>query len=155
MEKIGSAWFIYEQWQVASSTVKHRHPIQQIPLYNRHFLRNRLNDSQTLITRSLCSRHFIVDTSLQKISSRSNLPETNMSKYEGQKKFMRSFSIFYFRQCFKFYEKFLFYFVYFIFEPVFGLFRAIKIKISWNFQSISTSMSFPSYKDIESTLGQG
>ena len=52
--------------------------------------------------------------------------------------------------------KFLVYFVYFIFEPVFGLFKAVKIKISWNVQSVSTSAidAFPSYKDVLNTMVQ-
>ena len=87
---------------------------------------------------------------------RKDLPIVDTAKNESQKNSYEKFLYILFQKVFYIFFKFLFYFVYFIFEPVYGLFRAIKIKISWNFQSVSASTidAFPSYKDVQSAMGQ-
>ena len=69
----------------------------------------------------------------------------------------RNLYTFYFRQCFTVSFKFSLIFVILVFSQLNGIYRSIRMKISWDFQSIFISMveAFPSYKDVQSTMGQG
>ena len=78
------------------------------------------------MTKPLCSGYFIADimsSSRLTFPHRSNLPIADTPKKER-------FLYISFQTVFYIFFKFLFYFVYFIFEPVNGLFRVIKINIS-------------------------
>ena len=108
----------------------------------------------------LCSGHFIADTILMSrltFPPRSDLLIAETSKNESQKNSYKKLLYILYQTVFHIFFKFLFYFVYFIIDPVYGLFRAIKIRIDWNFQSVYTSIinALSSYKDVQNTMGQG
>ena len=88
---------------------------------------------------------------------RSDLLIAETSKNESQKNSYKKLLYILYQTVFHIFFKFLFYFVYFIIDPVHGLFRAIKIRIDWNFQSVYTSIinALSSYKDVQNTMGQG
>ena len=88
---------------------------------------------------------------------RSDLLIAETSKNESQKNSYKKLLYILYQTVFHIFFKFLFYFVYSIIDPVYGLFRAIKIRIEWNFQSVYTSIinALSSYKDVQNTMGQG
>ena len=111
--------------------------------------------------RTLYSGHLsVADTILMSrltFPPRSDLLIAETSKNESQKNSYKKLLYILYQTVFHIFFKFLFYFVYFIIDPVYGLFRAIKIRIDWNFQSVYTSIinALSSYKDVQNTMGQG
>ena len=111
--------------------------------------------------RTLYSGHLsVADTILMSrltFPPRSDLLIAETSKNESQKNSYKKLLYILYQTVFHIFFKFLFYFVYFIIDPVYGLFRAIKIRIDWNFQSVHTSIinALSSYKDVQNTMGQG
>ena len=110
--------------------------------------------------RTLYSRHLsVVDISLRSrltFPPRSDLPIADTTKNESPKQFLCEVSVYFISgSVFTFLLSFSS--ILFIFEPVYDLFRATKIKISQNLQFVSTSSidAFPSYKDVQNTMGQG
>ena len=111
--------------------------------------------------RTLYSGHLsVADTILMSrltFPPRSDLLIAETSKNESQKNSYKKLLYILYQTVFHIFFKFLFYFVYFIIDPVYGLFRAMKIRIDWNFQSVYTSIinALSSYKDVQNTMGQG
>ena len=111
--------------------------------------------------RTLYSGHLsVADTILMSrltFPPRSDLLIAETSKNESQKNSYKKLLYILYQTVFHIFFKILFYFVYFIIDPVYGLFRAIKIRIDWNFQSVYTSIinALSSYKDVQNTMGQG
>ena len=111
---------------------------------------------QTLYSRHLSEADIILMSPLT-FSPRSNLSIAQTCKNESQKNSHKKFLYILFQTELYIFFKFLFNFVYVIFEPVYGLFWVIKIKISWNFKSVINSRidAFRSCKDVQSTIETG
>ena len=110
----------------------------------------------TLYSRHLSEADIILMSPLT-FPPRKNLSIAQTSKNESQKNSHKKFLYILFQTVLYIFFKFLFNFAYFIFEPVYGLFWAIKINISWNFKSVTNSTidAFPSCKDAQSTMEAG
>ena len=123
--------FLSLQWNILTPDILYRRHLSTTDF----FLRNEWNDAQTLITRPLCSRHFIANTSLQWTSFlvRSQItlsPRTNflIADHIQYKTFLaRNVYRFYFWQCFTLSFKFPLIFVILLFSLM--AFSSIYIKM--------------------------
>lgn len=114
------------------------------------------NDGQALITKSLCSGHFIADASLYWTSFQVQIHITGLgltslfwTRPITGKKFMSILGIV-LQFCVSFLRSF-------IFSKFNGLFWSLKMKIRRDFQPVFTTMvdAFPYWKNIQSDMGQG